>query len=270
MAEAEVDLDAMLAETVGALAVRPVAGGFEGVAPAWFGRHLFGGFIVGQAVFAAGLTAPAGRRIHSLHAYFVRPARGDSPLHHRVTTVRDGRTFAVRHVETSQGGETVFWMSSSYTSAAADFVYEPPLDPEVPDPDGLPTEAARGPWEVARLGPTPARPDGTVSSTGRAWFRVRGDLGDDPVVGDAVLGFFSDMTGMGGHPVAVPGLRHWVSLDHAVWFHRPLRADGWLFYDLHTLVADERRALIRGVMYGPDRRVGLSVAQEALIQRGQL
>jgi acyl-CoA thioesterase-2 len=267
MADAEIDLDTMLADTVAALEVRPVGSEFEGFAPAWFGQHLFGGFVVGQAVYAAGLTAPQGRRIHSLHAYFVRPARADSALRHRVSTVRDGRTFAVRHVETTQGGDTVFWMSCSYTSAGADLVYEPALDSAVPDPQSLPAEMARGPWEVARLGPTEPEPDGTVRSTGRAWVRICRPLGDDPVVADAVLAFFTDMTGVGGHPVAVKGVRNWVSLDHSVWFHRPLRADAWLYYDVHTLVADEQRALIRGVMYGPDRRLGLSMAQEALIQR---
>lgn len=248
-------------ELVEALTVRPAGDAFEGLAPGWWGPYLFGGFIVGQAVFAAGLTVPRERRIHSLHAYFLLPAQAERPLCHRVETVRDGRTFSQRRLQIEQAGEVIFTMTCSFTAATAEPVYQVPLDRDVPDPHDLPTQSTRGGWEVARLGP-----QGT--STGRAWFRLQEPLAADPLGNDAVLGFFSDMTGMGGHPIPLPNVEDWVSLDHAVWFHRPLRADDWLYFDLQTLVAAEKRATIRGVLYGPDRVVGMSMAQEALLRRG--
>ena len=247
-------------DLVAALRVQESGSGFEGVAPGWWGPYLFGGFIVGQAVFAAALTVPRDRRIHSLHAYFLLPVQAERPLCHRVTTVRDGRTFSQRRLELEQDGQVVFTMTCSFTSAIAEPVYQLPLDPDVPEADENLARQARGPWQVVRLG-------AAGPSTGRAWFRMTEPLDDDPIAGDAVLAFFSDMTGMGGHPVPLPNVEDWVSLDHAVWFHRPLRADQWLLFDLQTLVAIEKRALIRGVLYGPDRKVGMSMAQEALLRR---
>ena len=244
-----------------ALSVRESRDGFEGMAPGWWGPYLFGGFIIGQAVYAAGLTVPRERRIHSLHAYFLLPAHAERPLCHRVTTVRDGRTFSQRRLDIEQEGQVIFTMTCSFTSAIAEPVFQLPLDPSVPDAEAMPAEHTKRGWDVVRLGPS-------GPSTGRAWFRLSQALGDDSLVNDAVLGFFSDMTGMGGHPIPLPNVEDWASVDHAVWFHRPLQADGWLYFDLQTLVAAEKRALIRGVLYGPDRTLGMSMAQEALLRRG--
>lgn len=241
-------------ELDGALRVERDGDAFAGVAPAWWGPSLFGGFIVGQAIHAAGQTVPAERRIQSLHAYFVQPARSERELRHRIITERDGRTVSQRRLETVQDGEAIFWMACSYSAAAGDPVVEQPLDPDVADPAPEAAEPARG-WDVVRV------PPGT-----RAWFRLRGGLGEDPLLNDAVLGFFSDLTGVGGNPIALPDVEDWISLDHAVWFHRAARADGWLFYDVETVVAAPRRALIRGTMYGADRRPGLTVMQDALLK----
>ncbi|HEX6488549.1 MAG TPA: acyl-CoA thioesterase domain-containing protein [Candidatus Dormibacteraeota bacterium] len=248
-------------ELTQALTLSKSGDGFAGVAPKWRGPYLFGGFIVGQAVFAAGLTVPRDRRIHSLHAYFLLPALAERPLCHRVETVRDGRTFSQRSLQVEQEGQVIFTMLCSFTAAPAETVFEQPFDPSIPDPEGMPAERARGGWDVVRLDP------GAASSR-RAWFRVTEDAPDDPLLNDAMLGFFSDMTGMGGHPIPLPNVNDWVSLDHAVWFHRPLRIGDWLYYETQTLVAAEKRATIRATIHGPDRRLGLSMTQEALLRRG--
>jgi acyl-CoA thioesterase II len=237
-----------------ALRVERDGDAFAGVAPGWWGPSLFGGFIVGQAIHAAGQTVAPERRIQSLHAYFVLPARAERELRHRIITERDGRTVSQRRLETFQEGEVIFWMACSYSAAAAEPVVETALDDAVPDPNGRGAEAARG-WDVVRVPPG-----------ARAWFRLRESFGDDPLLNDAVLGFFSDLTGAGGNPVRLPDVEDWISLDHAVWFHRSPRADDWLFYDVETVVAAPKRALIRGTMYGADRRPGLTVMQDALLK----
>src|SRR5207245_2064335 len=118
------------------------------------GTTLFGGFLLGQAVYAAGLTAPADRRIHSLHAYFLRPAVAGLPLLHEVETVRDGRAFAVRRLKTRQAGKVVLEMSCSYTSAGEEIDYGEPLGGDVPDPEGRPRLSDwGGPYDVVRVGP---------------------------------------------------------------------------------------------------------------------
>lgn len=228
---------------------------FAGVAPGWWGPSLFGGFIVGQAVHAAGQTVEPDRRIQSLHAYFVLPARAERELRHRVITRRDGRSVSQRRLETVQEGEVIFWMACSYSASAAEPLVERPLDDSVPGPAAGAARPARG-WDVVRVPPG-----------ARAWFRLHERLPEDPLLHDAVLGFFSDLTGVGGNPVALPDVEDWVSLDHAVWFHRHPPGDDWLFYDVETEVAAPKRALIRGTMYGSDRRPALTVAQDALLRR---
>lgn len=237
--------------------VEPVEGGFEGRAPDWFGPTLFGGFLLGQAVYATGLTVPEDRRIHSLHAYFLRPGKAGPPLRHTVSTVRDGRAFAVRRLETVQDGKTVFEMACSFTDAAAQDADADPLPADVPGPDTKEPESGWGPWLRVRL-----EPQGRMSS--RSWFRFAGRLPDEPRLHDAVIALMSDMTANGGRPV--PGeSRHWVSLDHAAWFHRRLRADEWIYFGVGTTIRSGSRALIEGVMHSPGRDRCLTMAQEALL-----
>lgn len=242
-------------ELLTGLEVHPSGEAFEGKAPEWWGPFLFGGFIVGQAVHAVGQTIPEGRRIHSLHAYFLLPVRAALPIRHVVSTLRDGRTFSQRQLRSEQEGETVFVMTCSFVGAPSEPSHELTLDAAVPGPEGLAKEAGRGPWpEVARVGP------------GRAWCRLPSEVPADPRLNDALLGFISDLTGGGGQPFAVPDVTNWVSLDHAVWFHRPLVADEWLLFDPETVAVDGKRGLLRGSFYGSDRCLRLSMTQEALLR----
>jgi acyl-CoA thioesterase II len=263
----ELDIDAIIAETIEFITVRPDGDGWVGDAPAWFGERLFGGFVVAQSVHAATRTAPEGRRIHSLHGYFLRPVLAGLPLSYRVTPIREGRTFAIRQLEAAQDGSPVFTMMCSFTADTDGYEYELPMTGDVPGPDGLPVDVGPGPWEVAEVGPTPSAPDGTRASTRRAWFRVAGSLPDDPGLHEGLIGFVTDMTGTGGRPLHLDGdVTGMVSIDHAAWFHRPLRADEWVFYDVHSLVNTGGRGVLRGTIYGPDRHVAASVAQEMLLR----
>lgn len=263
----ELDIEAIVAETIEYVTVRPDGDAWVGDAPDWWGEVLFGGFILGQATHAATRTAPEDRRIHSLHGYFVRPVMAGEQVSYRMAPLRDGRTFSIHRLEASQQGKPVFTMSYSFTADTEGYEYELPMPADVPAPDGLPTEIGPGPWEGAWLGPTPPEPDGTMRSTHRAWARIGSQLPDDPHLHAALMAFATDTTGTGGRPLHLDGdVRGMISIDHAAWFHRSLRADDWHFYDVHSLVNTGGRGLLRGTMYGPDRHVAVSVAQEMLLR----
>ncbi len=261
------DLGAALAETLEFLHVRPDGGEGEGAwigaPPTWFGDYLFGGFVIAQAIIAATRNAPEGRRIHSMHAYFLRPVSAAKAISYNVRPLREGRTFTTRHLEASQDGKPVLDMSCSFTADTDGYLYDLSGRHDIPSPDELAVEQGPGPWVAAHVGPTPPAEDGTRESTHRMWFRVPAALPDDEHLHTALLGFATDWTGIGGRPLHLEGdTQGMVSLDHAAWFHRPARADGWLFYDVHSLVNAGGRGLLRGVMRDAEGRVVISVAQE--------
>ena len=260
------DVSAALAETLEFLTVRPQGEGgnsWVGQPPQWFGDYLFGGFVIAQAIIAATRSAPEGRRLHSMHAYFLRPVLATAPVSYEVSAIREGRAFATRRLEASQQGKPVLEMSCSFTADTEGYVYDLPSGRDVPPPAGLTLEQGPGPWLAAFLGPTPPAQDGTRESTHRMWFRVPAQLPDDEHLHAALLGFATDWTGIGGRPLHLEGdTQGMVSLDHSAWFHRPARADAWLFYDVHSLVNAGGRGLLRGVMRDLEGRVVISVVQE--------
>ena len=257
-------VSAVLAETLKYLTVRPGPdGAWIGEAPDWFGEYLFGGFVIAQAIVAATRNPPEGRRLHSLHAYFLRPVTSRLPIRYDVSPIRDGRSFNTRRVGADQDGKPVLDLSCSFTADSDGYVYDLPARTAAPPPDAFPIETGPGPWVAAYLGPTPAADDGTRESTHRMWFRVPAELPDDEHVHTALLGFATDWTGIGGRPLHLEGdTQGMVSLDHAAWFHRPARADDWLFYDVHSLVNAGGRGLLRGDIRDRGGRVVISVAQE--------
>jgi acyl-CoA thioesterase-2 len=267
----ELDAGAALAEMLAFLTVRPVAdeadhgggAGWVGDAPEWFGDYLFGGFVIAQAIIAATRNAPEGRRLHSMHAYFLRPVLAAQTISYEVRPLREGRTFTTRHVAASQDGKPVLDLSCSFTADTDGYVYDLPGGRDIPSPDEVELESGPGPWVAGDVGPTPPRADGTRESTHRMWFRVPNRLPDDEHLHAALLGFATDWTGIGGRPLHLEGdITGMVSLDHAAWFHRPARADDWLFYDVHSLVNAGGRGLLRGAIRDAEGRVVISVAQE--------
>jgi acyl-CoA thioesterase-2 len=263
-----VDIETAVAEMVGFLTVRPAGDGrWVGDVPDWFGDVLFGGFVLGQSVAAVTADAPAGRRLHSLHAYFLRPVLATGPVEYELRPVRDGRAFSSRHLTATQGGKPVLVALCSFTDDVDGYVYDVPAPGGLPERDEAAAEpgSGPGPWIAHYLGPTGLRTDGTYESTDRKWFRIPVPLPDDPHLHAAMLAFASDWTGVGGRPHLLDielGPEGMVSLDHAIWFHRPARADDWLYYDIESLVNAGGRGLLRGVMRDPDGRVVLSIAQE--------
>ena len=266
--EEPLDLETAVEEMVGFLTVRPNGDGrWIGDVPDWFGDVLFGGFVLGQSVAAVTADAPPGRRLHSLHAYFLRPVIASGPVEYELRPVRDGRSFSSRHLVATQGGKPVLEALCSFTDDTDGYVYDvpapsglPPLDEAAAEPDSGP-----GPWIAHFLGPSELREDGTYESTDRKWFRIPAAVPDDLHLHTAILAFASDWTGVGGRPRLLDGeigIEGMVSLDHALWFHRPARADDWLYYDVESLVNAGGRGLLRGVMRDADGRIVLSIAQE--------
>jgi acyl-CoA thioesterase-2 len=244
--------------------------------------RLFGGMVAAQAVIAAGRSVEPGRRLHSLHSYFLRPGRHDVPLRFVVRRIRDGKTFTTRHVTAHQAGEAIFDLSASFTRVEAGLAHQDPM-PESPGPEGLPD------WEEERarvLGDPRARRldtpievrlcDGPLMESAekrpaaqRNWMRVRGRLPEDPLVHTAMLVYATDRTllGTGARPHGLPwGKRMAASLDHAVWIHRDPKLDGWLLYTSQSPIMQDGRAMIFGAIYTPNGERVASVAQEGIIR----
>jgi acyl-CoA thioesterase-2 len=263
MADQVADAEAAVQDAIRFLTVRPEGERWIADTPTWFGEHLFGGIVIAQAVHAATRTAPEGSRIHSLHAYFLRAGTAGEPLSYEVTSLREGRTFATRRLETTQNGAPVLEMMCSFTADTDGYHYELRSSEPVPGPDELEVSAGPSPWVQANVGPSQPQADGTRSSTHRIWLRIPGELPDDPHLHAALIGFATDWTGTGGRPLQLDGgVAGIVSLDHTVWFHRPVRADEWLLYDVHSLVNAGGRGVLRGTMHRADRTLVVSVAQE--------
>ncbi len=270
------DLDPELARIVGdlidGLTVRPRGDDeFEGNTPTWHGDPLFGGAIIGQAMSAAVQTVGDDRLPHSIHAAFLRPVRVGELPRLRVERVRDGRTFTTRRVVIEQASKVAFDAIVSFHTGGELPPYQQRLADTVPRPGDLdPTPAhpewGPGPFEERELGPTDPGPDGYRSSTSRMWMRLAAPGPDEPLLNAVVLAYATDITRTSGRPHRLEGdVSGMISLDHAAWFHRPVRADQWLYFDCHALVSAGGRTTIRGTMHTTDGDLAISMAQEMVI-----
>ena len=242
-------------------------GGFLAQAPPLIGSTLFGGLVLGQAVHAATREAPEGKRLHSLHAYFLRPTRAEVPVRHEVCTVREGRSFATREVRVSQEDRPVVQLTCSFTAGGQGYEYGLALAADVPGPDDLPHYPGPGPlWEIAMLGATEPRDDGFRESSARHWVRTTQPVPDDEGLHVALLTYLTDMTWTGSRPLRPEGdVRGIVSLDHALWLHRAPRLDDWHFYDVQCLGSTDGRSLVRGSVYDRAGTLVASSAQEMVV-----
>lgn len=267
----EMTTDEYVADTLATVPARRSADGFVGTAPDWFGDRLFGGFLLGQATSAVGLTAPEGSALHSLHAYFVAGAEAGVDIDYAIRPIRDGRSFSTRLVEATQDGRPVFTMTASFTTREEvdPFVYGRPRDPGVPHPDTLERDAEEGPWDGAEVGPSASADDGHLDSSARRWFRFARPLAvDDARTHEWLLAYLTDMTGRGARPLDLDSdMSGIISLDHAAWFHRPVPVDQWLFYDIESTINAGGRGFLRGEVFDEAGLHVASVSQETLLPR---
>ncbi|WP_019815487.1 acyl-CoA thioesterase [Saccharomonospora saliphila] len=259
---------------------------YRGVSPPHSPTRVFGGQVAGQALVAAGRTVPAERAVHSLHAYFIRPGDPSVPIVYEVDRIRDGRSFTTRRVVAVQHGKAIFSLSASFQIAEPGLEHAEPM-PDVPGPDAVPTLAQRAEGFADQLGllshprpidiryvndpPWVTRTTGAVPRRNQVWMRADGTLPDDPLLHVCVLAYASDMTLLDSI-LARHGV-YWdvdrvlgASLDHALWFHRPFRADEWFLYDSASPTASGARGLATGNLFAADGGHIATVVQEGLIR----
>lgn len=242
-------------------------------------QRVFGGQVAGQALVAAGRTVPADRPVHSLHAYFIRPGDPTVPLLYLVERVRDGRSFTTRRVSTVQHGKTIFTLSASFHRPEPGFEHAGAM-PDVPAPEEMAAEPlAEGempanPIDIRHVSQLAAGGLGAQPEAGprqMVWLRANGELPDDPLLHVCLMTYASDMTLL--DTVLLPHGVSWdesvatgASLDHAMWFHRPFRADRWLLYVQDSPSASGARGLARGEVFTRSGELVVSVVQEGLLR----
>jgi acyl-CoA thioesterase II len=249
---------------------------------------VFGGQVAGQALVAAGRTVPDDRQVHSLHAYFIRPGDPAVPLVYTVERIRDGRSFTTRRVTAVQHGRAIFALSASFHRAEPGLEHAVPM-PQVPPPEELRPSAERleqvlgvslpahfrdSPIDLRTVGPLSIEASRDLSlrtTRSLVWLRVNGTLPDDPLLHVCLMTYASDLTLLDTVLLAhgrswYDGLTTGASLDHAMWFHRPFRADQWLLYAQDSPIAHGARGLARGEVFTADGDLVVSVVQEGLIR----
>ena len=231
----------------------------------------FGGHIAGQALVSAVRTVDPGYQVHSLHGYFLRPGDGTKPAVYLVDRPRDGSSFCTRRVNAVQNGEVIFSMGASFQTAQDGIEHQdempPVVAPEDVDPDAENGLAQFAEWDIRRVPQDQVtRLPGKVSQQ-QVWFRHRDPLPDDPLLHICALAYMSDLTLLGSAQVNHPWDRPHLgvaSLDHAMWFMRPFRADEWLLYDQNSPSARGGRALTQGQIYNRRGDMVAAVVQEGL------
>lgn len=266
--------------------------------------RIFGGQVAAQALVAAGRTVDPERYVHSLHAYFLRPGDPGHEVEFHVERIRDGRGFSVRRVLAHQHGKVTFAMTASFHLPEAAPIRHTTRAPEVPDPESLPAlrdllrahveelppilvdvtlpvdlRPVRGlgqrlvSWwgEVLADHPT-QQGGGDYPGEDVVWFRADGPMPDDPLLHVCVAAYLSDATLLDAvqrrHGFHVgSGDLEVASLDHAMWFHRPYRADEWTLYVTQSPAADRGLGFARGRMFDTHGELMVSITQEGLFRR---
>lgn len=253
-------------------------------------RQVFGGQVVGQALYAAKETVSVDRLVHSFHSYFLRPGDSQKPIVYDVEILRDGNSFSARRVSAIQNGKPIFYMTASFQAPEEGFEHQKQM-PEVPGPAKLPSET-----EIARSlekflppvfkdkflseRPIEMRPvvfhnplKGHVDvPTRQTWMRANGQMPDDFRTHQSILGYASDFNFL---PTALqpqglgflePGMQV-ATIDHSMWFHRPFNLNEWLLYSVESTSASGARGFVRGEFYNQQGVLVASTVQEGVIRQ---
>jgi acyl-CoA thioesterase-2 len=252
-------------------------------------QRVYGGQVIGQALVAASRTVSPNRSAHSLHGYFLRAGDTTIPILYKVDRIRDGKSFTTRRVVAVQRGQAIFTMSISFQVDEGGLSHQFDM-PKVPAPDSLPTEdelrrAQAKSWpkefqdsfsgssaiQVKPVDPVDLLNPEPAQAMQRCWMRCGEALPDDPRIHQCVLAYLSDwsLLDTASRPHAVSFMQDNVqvaSLDHAMWFHRPFRADEWLLYDQDSPSASGARGFNRGLIYSQTGELVASTTQEGLLR----
>ena len=252
--------------------------------------RVFGGQVASQALMAAQHTVPDDRNVHSLHLYFILGGDPSIPIVYDVENVRDGRSFTTRRVAARQHGEIIFYMTASFQVDEPGWDHQDQM-PDVPSPENSTTmdeliasfnPSAADHWkrewssfDVRYVGDNRAEDDPQrqlVPAVQRLWFRADGTLPKSRRVHNAAFTYISDLSLLGaslvphGQVIGSPNVQP-ASLDHTIWFHRPIAADEWLLYDQTSPSASGARGLSTARVFSTDGTLVATVAQEGLIRR---
>jgi acyl-CoA thioesterase-2 len=259
---------------------------FRGRQPETDRQRVFGGQVAAQALIAGVRTTETDLHVHSLHSYFLRPGDTAVPIIYDVERLRDGRSFSTRRIVARQHGHPIYFMTANFQRVEDGFEHQDAM-PEVGGPDSglsfadLARDRGAGEsfvreWsalDVRYLGNSAHNLTDDPSRPARAllWIRVNGQLSDDPLEHLATFTYASDMTLLGAtlvpHGVMIDDRRlQPASLDHAIWFHRPFRADEWWLYDQWSPSAQGARGLALARVFTEDGTLVATVAQEGLIR----
>lgn len=252
-------------------------------------RQVFGGQVVGQALYAAKETVPVERLVHSFHSYFLRPGDSQKPIVYDVEVLRDGNSFSARRVAAIQNGKPIFYMTASFQAPENGYEHQKAM-PAAPSPDGLPSETdiAR---KLAHLlppqvkdkflcdKPLEIRPvefhnpmKGHIAEPVReVWLRANGAVPDDLRIHQYLLGYASDFNFL---PVALqphgvgflePGMQV-ATIDHSMWFHRPFNINEWLLYSVESTSASSARGFRSRRILHQDGTLVASTVQEGVMR----
>jgi acyl-CoA thioesterase-2 len=262
---------------------------FRGRSPDENRQRVFGGQVAGQALVAATRTVEADRFVHSLHAYFLRPGDPTAPILYDVDRIRDGKSFSTRRVVAIQHGRAIFNLQASFHVHEGGPDHQIQMPDDLPEPESLPDFKTRmapykermGEWydrprpiDIRHIDADPFSRQGNPAQGQRVWMRAAGRLPDDPTLHACVVTYASDMTLLDttvlpfGLSWESPGMQM-ASLDHAMWFHRPFRADEWLLYDQSAISSGAGRGLAGGAIFGADGTLAVTVVQEGLARVGR-
>jgi acyl-CoA thioesterase-2 len=251
-------------------------------------QRVFGGQVAAQSVMAATRSVDGEFALHSLHSYFLRPGDTAIPIVYDVQRIRDGRSFATRRVSARQHGRDIFYMTASFQRPEDGLEHQDRMPDVVPPEKAMPLvdlvrkqgREAGEHWErewsaldvryvgVSGMG---LPEDHDHPARARLWIRVNGTLADEPTLQAAAFTYASDLTLLGaalvphGITLASPRLMP-ASLDHAIWFHRPFRADEWWLYDQFSPFSGGGRGLALARVFTESGELVASVAQEGLIR----
>jgi len=251
--------------------------------------QVFGGQVLGQALYAASLTVDCTRPPHSLHAYFLHRGNVSKPIDYEVDRARDGSSFSNRRVVASQQGRSIFNMTASFQKRESGIEHQLPA-PDVPGPEGLADKYDLADDVLAQMHEKlsayikrdrpfmvrPVQPQDFLNPQKSAplkqvWIKANDSLPDDPLLHQALFAYVSDyeLLGTANLPHGISFTNQGVqmaSLDHAVWFYHPFRVDEWLLFAYDSPVSAASRGLARGMVYTQEGRLVAMSAQEGLIR----
>ncbi|CAM3244405.1 acyl-CoA thioesterase II [Xenorhabdus nematophila ATCC 19061] len=251
--------------------------------------QVFGGQVIGQALYAAKQTVADDRMVHSFHSYFLRPGDSHKPIVYDVEILRDGRSFSARRISAIQHGKPIFYMTASFQGYEESFEHQNTM-PIVPPPeefasqeeivkkmaDSLPDKLYKAfstpPLEM-KLVKSDKLPNHSPKEAVRyVWFRSNGKMPEDPFIHHCLLGYASDFnflpTSLLPHGVRFMGHNMQIAtIDHSMWYHRPFNMDDWLLYAIKSPSASGARGFVHGHIYNCEGILIASAVQEGVIRK---